>query len=165
MSDEQDHIQRLLNFAYFYLKFRPRTKKEILKFLAKKSQKYHFNQTIIDQVVKQLEEENLVNDQEFVSWFIEQRNRTKPKGRFVITAELLRLGIEKDFIDQYFLDNTVDELPLVFQAAKKKIRALNHLTAEKQKEKLINFLLRRGFRYEIIKQTLKIFDCETEKKE
>lgn len=165
MSTSDELYNHALNLSYFYLKFRPRTKKEILKFLEKKSQKYHFNQTITNRVIKQLEEQNLVNDKEFISWFVDQRNRTKPKGRFVLTAELLRLGIEKDLIDQYFLDNTIDESSLVFQAAQKKIRTFNHLTPEKQKEKLINFLLRRGFRYEIIKETVKKIDCETEKKE
>jgi len=154
MFDEQGHIQRLLNYAYFFLKFRPRTKKEVNDYLNKKSKKYHFSQEIITEVIKQLEEESLVNDKSFISWFVDQRSRSKPKSRFILTSELLRLGAKKDQVDQYFSEHEIDEYALASLAAQRKLRSLTHLSFEKQKEKLTSFLLRRGFSFEIIKQVI-----------
>jgi len=152
---DREIFQKALNFSYFFLKFRPRTKKEVINYLNKKSKKYHFSQETITEVIKQLEEENLVNDKGFISWFVDQRSRAKPKSQFVLKGELLRLGIEKDLIDQYFSEHEIDEYALASLASQRKLRSLVHLSPEKQREKLTSFLLRRGFSFEIIKQVIR----------
>jgi regulatory protein len=141
-------LQKALNFSYFYLKFRPRTKKEVEDYLNKKAKKYFFTPEIIEKALLELEEKKFINDREFVTWFIEQRNNGKPKGQPVLTGELLRLGINKDLIDEYFSINEVDELSLAKQALQKKPSLTDY-------QKAFNFLLRRGFGYEVIKITLK----------
>src|SRR3990167_7384562 len=99
--NENEDLQRLLNSAYFYLKFRPRSKKEVHDYLLKKIKKRRWSTDDVEKVIEQLEEQNFINDKEFVRWFVDQRNRSKPKGKFVLKAELLRFGIAKDLIDQY----------------------------------------------------------------
>jgi len=154
MFDDQDHIQRLLDFAYFYLKFRPRTKKEIVDYLNKKSQKYHFNQEIIDKVINKLQEEDLINDNKFIDWFVDQRNRTKPKSRFALTTELIRFGVHKDLIDEYFSNSSQDETSLAHQALVKRWRQFSQLPKDKRFQKAAGFLTRRGFNFEIIRKVI-----------
>ena len=149
-----DDLQILLNYAYFYLKFRPRTKKEVHDYLLKKIKKRHWSTGDVDEAIKQLEERSLINDKEFVRWFVEQRARGKPKGRFVLKAELLRLGIAKELIDQHLEENPLKEEDLAFAALKSKWQRFKNLTPKARFEKSAAFLLRRGFSFEIIKQTI-----------
>jgi regulatory protein len=150
----KDDLQVLLNYAYFFLKFRPRTKKEVHDYLLKKIKKRHWSTGDVDEAIKQLEERSLINDKEFVRWFVEQRARGKPKGRFVLKAELLRLGIAKDLIDQHLEENPLKEEGLALQALKSKWQRFKNLTPKARFEKSAAFLLRRGFSFEIIKQTI-----------
>ena len=118
---------RALNLAYFFLKFRPRTRKEVLNYLEKKSKKYHFSDDIISNSIKHLIEVNLINDKDFVSWFVEQRNLNKPKSKFALSQELIRFGIEKGLIEEYFNRNELDELKLAKTALQKKSYLIKNL--------------------------------------
>ncbi len=145
----------LLNKAYFFLKFRPRTKREIKNYLLKKIKNRHFSTDDVEKVVKELEEENLINDEEFVSWFVEQRKTTRQKSQYVLKKELLRLGVEEELIEKYFLEHPVDEEELAFKALSSKWSRFKDLPEEKRFQKAVNFLLRRGFSFQVSK---KIFD-------
>lgn len=162
MSNDKGY-QRALDFAYFYLKFRPRTKKEVVNYLNKKSEKYFFSQEIIDKIVKQLEELDLINDKKFIEWFVDQRNRAKPKSQFALTAELLHFGIEKDLINYFFQDSPQNEESLAQQALNKRWSQYSRLPKKECFQKSASFLSRRGFNFEIINKV--ISNCLEEKKE
>ncbi len=152
MSNEE--FNKALNFAYFYLKFRPRTQKEIVKYLEKKSQKYHFSPIIIKKVTQHLIEVNLINDSEFISLFIQQRNSFKPKSKFILSQELIRFGVSKELIDQYFSEHETDEFQLAKKALTNRKIILSQINTKKGYQKAFNFLLRRGFSFEIVKKTI-----------
>ncbi|OGK15827.1 hypothetical protein A2774_05830 [Candidatus Roizmanbacteria bacterium RIFCSPHIGHO2_01_FULL_39_12c] len=156
-----DDLQELFNKAYFYLKFRPRTKKEMQKYLYKKIQKRHFSRIDADKVIADLEEQGLIDDQAFVEWFVEQRARGKPKGGFVLKGELLRLGISKELIDKYLQNNPLDEEKLAFQALKSKWHLFKHLPKKERFEKSAAFLFRRGFSFDTIRSAIRKME-ETE---
>ena len=149
-----DDLQALLNYAYFFLKFRPRSKKEVCDYLLKKIKKRHWSTDDVEKAIKQLEEQNFINDKEFVRWFVEQRNRSKPKGKFVLKAELLRFGIAKDLIDQYLEENPLQEEDLVLRALKSKWNRFKNLPSQDRFEKSVAFLSRRGFPFDIIRNVI-----------
>lgn len=154
MSMLNDDLQILLNYAYFYLKFRPRTKKEMRDYLYKKIKKRHFSQDDVDEVIADLEERGLIDDKEFVRWFIEQRAIGKPKGRFVLKGELLRLGIPKDLIDQHLEEYPLEEEDLALQALKSKWQRFKSFPRKERFEKSAAFLARRGFSFDIIRKII-----------
>lgn len=154
MPEEKEDLQSLLNYAYFYLKFRPRTVKEVRDYLYKKTEKRHWSRDLVEQAIKDLEERGLVNDKEFVRWFVDQRNRGKPKGGFVLKGELLRLGIEKELIDLYLLENPLEEEDLAFRALKSKWQRFKKLSHEERFGKAAAFLTRRGFSFDIIRKSI-----------
>src|SRR3989338_9440235 len=154
MNDSQNDIQNLLNYAYFYLKFRPRSKKEVQDYLLKKIKKRHWSTDDVEKVIEQLEERGLINDKEFVKWFVEQRNRGKPKGGFVLKGELLRFGIDKELIDLYLLENPLEEEELAFRALKSKWQRFKNLPRQDRFEKSVAFLSRRGFTFNIVKKKI-----------
>ena len=151
---DNDLLQTALNYCYFYLKFRPRTKKEVIDYLIKKSERFHFTQEIIDEAITQLEEQKFVDDQKFVEWFVEQRSLTKPKSEFVLRGELLRFGVDRDLINEYFENNELNEDDLAYKTMLKRWNHFKHLPAKERLEKSTNFLLRRGFSFEIVRKII-----------
>ena len=152
MTSDED-IQVLLNYAYFYLKFRPRSKKEVQDYLLKKIKKRHWSTDDVENAIKQLEERSLINDKEFVKWFVEQRIRGKPKGKFVLKAELLRFGVPKELIDVYLEEHPLEEEDLAFRALKSKWQRFKNLPKQDRFGKSAAFLARRGFPFDIIRKT------------
>ncbi len=148
---------KLLNYGYFFLKFRPRSDKEVRDYLYKKIEKRHWSRDDVEKVIVQLKEEDLVNDKNFVSWFVEQRNAAKPKSEYVLRGELLRFGIAKDIIDDYFLNHKLNEEELAMKALTPKWRRFQDLDKRERFQKAANFLGRRGFSFEVIRKTIEKF--------
>ncbi len=162
MSDSNDDLQSLLNYAYFYLKFRLRTKKEIRDYLLKKIKKRHWSHDHVEQVIKNLEEQGLINDDEFIRWLVESRNKAKPKSVFVLRRELRRFGVEQERIDNYFEKNSLDEEALAQKALMARWQRYSNLDKRARFEKAAQFLLRRGFNFDVIKKTIAKFEGSEE---
>ncbi len=145
----------LLNKAYVFLKFRPRTKKEVRNYLLKKIKTNNFSSSDVEKVIKRLEEENLIDDQKFLSWFVEQSFQNKPKSLFLLKKELIRLGVEESLVENFFLEHSFDERELAFKALLAKWKHFKNLPKEKIFVRAINFLRGRGFSFEVSK---KVFD-------
>lgn len=156
MEDKKErYIQRALNKAYFYLKFRPRTKKEVFDYLYKKSEKQSFlTEEIINAAIKKLEEQGLINDLEFISWYIEQRTVHKHKGYIAIKHELNRLGIDKEMFERYIVEHPVDQDEQAFMAIQNKWKRYIGLDRQKRFQKAAAYLSRRGFSFDVIKKTI-----------
>jgi len=150
MSESQSFSQAL-NLAYFYLKFRPRTEREITRYLEKK--KNNFTSEIIKKVIAQLKEQGYVDDEKFIKLFITQRNKLKPKSTFALSRELQQLGVNRELIDAFFEQNQQNEANLALLALQKKIQTFSRLDSKTRFKKAISFLLRRGFSYEVAKET------------
>lgn len=155
-----EDLQSLLNSAYFYLKFRLRSEKEVRDYLYKKIKKRHFSRDDADEVIKKLKDQNFINDKEFIRWFVELRNKSKPKSVFVLKGELLRFGIAKELIEEYFMNNEQDDTGLALKALTSRWKRYGSLSKEKRFQKAVSFLGRRGFSFEIIR---KIIDKMEEK--
>ena len=95
----------------------------------------------------------LVDDEAFVDWWLEQRATFRPKGKRALQMELRFKGIDRDLIERSLAEK-VDEEALAKKSFLKKIPSLKNLPLEVQKKKLIGFLSRRGFSWEIIRKTL-----------
>ena len=149
-----EDLQELLNKAYFFLKFRPRTKKEMRDYLYKKIQKRHFSRDDADNVIEELEEKKFIDDKAFVEWFADQRSRGKPKGSYVLKGELLRFGIEKDLIDFYLQENPLKEEDLALKALQSKWHRFKNLPKKERFEKSAAFLSNRGFSFDLIKEAI-----------
>lgn len=128
-------VKKLLDKAYRFLSFRPRSEKEIKNYLKKKKAPDKIAQKIIDELKKQ----KLIDDLEFAYWWVEQRNTFRPKGKIALQVELRQKGVDRE-IAQRVIDETVDE----FALAKKVF----------QKKKAPALLARRGFSWATIKKVL-----------
>lgn len=139
-EDEQEvAYQRGLNF----ISFRDRSENEIRKYLLDKDTP----PATIEHVVERLQRSGLLNDQRFAKRWVENRSEYRPRGRRALAYELRRKGISKEAIDSAVA--LIDEDALAYEAARKQSRKYRNLEWPEYRKKMVGFLARRGFNYEI----------------
>ena len=144
----------LLNKAYFFLKFRPRTEREVRDYLYKKVSTTHWSRSDAEKIIDKLKSQELIDDKKFVDWFVRQRTTLKPKSQRLLTLELKKKGVDGELIEKYFGGNSLDEESLAFAILQKRWSRFKRLTSQKRYEKAARFLMSRGFNYDIIKRTI-----------
>jgi len=152
--DPSSDIHGLLNLAYFYLKFRPRTRAEVRTYLLKKIKNRFWSETHVELVLQKLEEQGFINDKEFVVWFVRGRTNAKQKSEFILRQELVRFGVAKETINAYFEEHELDEDHLAEAALEGKWRRFSEFDKKERFEKAASFLSRRGFSFDLIKKTI-----------
>lgn len=147
-----DNFQKALSLVYFYLKFRPRTTVEIIRYLEKKSIRFHFDEKTIVAVVDDLKEQGLLDDTKFISLYVKNRLLLKPRSVFLLKRELSHLGIANDLIEEYFAIHRTDETALAQELLRRKINSYSRLDNKTRFKKAISYLLRKGFTYDVAKK-------------
>jgi Uncharacterized protein conserved in bacteria len=131
--------------ALHFLGYRPRSSAEVRQNLTKKG----ISDDLVEQTVTRLQQAGLINDQEFASAWVENRNTFQPRSRSALRMELHRKGLTDDVI-QPVLDEQVEEPALVQEAARKYAHRLAGLEWPEFRRKLGGFLARRGFSYDTL---------------
>lgn len=147
-----DDLLPLLNIAFFYLKFRPRTIKETRNYLYKKVRTTHWSHEAVDKVVDHLIELKFLDDKAFIDYLVNSRTKTKAKGIYAIKQELNKFGVERELVDEYFADIEIDENELAKKTLTSRWERIKSLPRQKRFEKSISFLQRRGFNFETSKK-------------
>jgi len=145
-AEEQDRFwQRSLNF----LSYRPRSKKEIEIYLRNKDCPDQLAQSIIKRLIRL----KLLNDIEFAKIWIKDR-QAKLKGPRLIYSELVQKGLNQQKIEPILEKwyNQNQEKIIAKQAYRKKVKG-KKLPFDQQ-QKITQFLMRRGFNYDIIKEII-----------
>ena len=144
------------NIAINYLSYRQRSSKEIIEHLTKKG----FTRDCADDVTRQLQSVRMVDDLEFARAFVRDRLKRKPTGQALLRMQLIAKGIPSSMTDMVLAEliSQQNQRASAFEAAKRKMRLMHYskkdLGEEKRKKRLVDFLLRRGFSYEIAIQTV-----------
>jgi regulatory protein len=136
--------------AMRFLGYRARSVQEVRDNL----QKHEIPEAVIDEVLKRLQETNLLNDQEFAQAWVENRNTFRPRSRRALAMELRHKGLDDEVV-QDVLDKNVDENALALEAARKYLRKVQKLEWQDFRQKLGGFLGRRGFSYGVIAPVLR----------
>jgi regulatory protein len=148
---DSDLYERLINSAFHFVSFRPRSSWEIRQFLKKKIKiQSGENDAILEKVMIRLGELDYVNDKKFALWLIESRQKHAPKGIRVIRQELMGKGIDKELIDSLLVTTTSSssseyQQDLAQKAVQRKLQKWDIYPIIIQKKKIYEFLSRRGF--------------------
>lgn len=145
---QEDLLDKVKQTAYRLISYRPRSIAEVERHLARKG----YDQELIDTAVAQLIAVDLLNDEAFARYWVEQRDTFKPRSRLALSQELRQKGIQRSIVEAVLAN--VDEYEAAHRAAIKKTRRWASLSAEEFRAKLGGFLQRRGFNYEIINQII-----------
>jgi len=113
-------------------------------------------------VLDRLTAVGLVDDAAFARAFVESRQRSRPRGKWGLSAELRKRGIAPDVIDLVLVEREGEEDPV--EAARRAVAAKLRTLAGKPpalvRQRAEQFLLRRGFDYETIREALRGLDQE-----
>jgi regulatory protein len=145
------------NIYVNYLSYRQRSSKEIIDHLMKKG----FMRECAEDVIHQLQSADMVNDLEFARAFVRDRLKRKPTGQALLRMQLIAKGIPSSMTDMVLAEliSQQNQQASALDAAKRKMRLMHYskkdLGEEKRKKRLLDFLLRRGFSYEIAIQTVR----------
>ena len=139
--------------AFRFLSYRERSYWELAQYLKKKE----YSHPMIQQTLDYLTELDYINDQRFaLQWSQFKINKNKI-GRSRLYMELSGKGIDKVIIEKtlniIYEDNP--EKDLAEQCARKKWVSLKGVEKEKKKQRLVQFMQRKGFSSDIIYQSLK----------
>ena len=139
--------------AFRFISYRDRSHWELSQYLKKKE----YSHSVIQQTLDYLKKLNYINDQRFaLQWSQFKINKNKI-GRSRLHMELSGRGIDKSIIEKTL--NTIyednPEKDLAEQCARKKWVSLKGIEKEKKKQRLVQFMQRRGFSSDIIYQSLK----------
>ena len=159
--ETKELVDRLFDRCYRLIARRPRSRKEVEDYIKRKAfrlKRVFKVEEIISLTIKRLEEQGLVNDTEFVSWWVEQRTYFRPKGIRALKQELLKKGMSKQVIDNYLDDNPVDEKKMAIQVLSKRWPRFQTLPLDQRAQKAQRFLLSRGFSYETAKKTFALLE-------
>lgn len=149
---KKDPRRKALNYAHRLLNIRPRSVKEVYGRLRGKG----YSGQLIDKVVKELEDNKLLDDFKFARLWIDNRLQFKPKGVIALRYELKEKGISTSVIDKAINEKAVgfDEYETARELAEEKLQNLKDIPEIKQKKKIYGLLYRRGFKFEVIERIL-----------
>ena len=131
---------------------RMRSRWELLRILKKKG----IREEIADPVLDRLTKVGLVNDEAFARTFVASRQRTRPRGARGLDADLRQRGIASEVIGLVLeeLRETEDPVETARRAVAGKLKSLSQKPRAEARKKAEQFLLRRGFGFDVIREAL-----------
>lgn len=136
-------VETAYNQVLNYLAYRPRSRYEVVIYLQRRGVDEHQ----VEAVAGRLERAGLLDDEAFARFWVENRERFRPRGLHALRYELRSKGIADQVIERALA--SVDPSASAYHAAGKKARQLNHLDQATFERKLVEHLVRRGFDYEV----------------
>ena len=141
-----DTVETAYDRTLNYLSYRPRSRAEVERYL----QKRDLSAEQIETVAGRLERAGLLDDEEFARYWVENRERHRPKGPRALRYELREKGISGRIIDQALA--SVDVPDSAYRSAASKARQLAGLDEQAFTKKIVEYLARRGFDYELARE-------------
>jgi len=133
--------------AVRYLANRPRSVAEIRRHLRGK----RFDGLAIDRAIDGLRAQRYIDDEAFARYWLEQRERFRPRGDRALVHELLQKGVARETIDLILGQRDPEaELKQAREAVRRPLVRWLRLEEGERKLKVHAFLARRGFSYDTI---------------
>lgn len=137
--------------AVRYLGSRPRSVAEIKRHLRSK----RFDDAAQDQAIDQLRAQRYIDDEAFARYWVEQRERFRPKGDRALVSELLGKGVARETIDVVLGDAAPDaEVTRARAAIRRPLDRWLTLDEGERKRKIHAYLAARGFSYDTIDEVI-----------
>lgn len=148
----ENELYKSKNLALKYLS-NMKTENEVRTYLKSKD----IPKDIIEETIEYLQKENFLNDSYYAELFTADKLKLKQDGPNKIRNLLLQKGIDTNIINNIIIN--IDNNLLfenLYKVTEKKYNSLEG--KNNKKEKLIRYLLNKGYDYSHIKSVLKDFD-------
>lgn len=140
---------KLKNRALRLLSVRNYTANELRQRLVKDD----YDPEEIEAVLAWLKEIDYLDDQRTAELFVENRNRFRPTGKYGLKQELKQKGVSDTIIDTV-VNTEDDDYELALRLAKSKLKTMQHVSPQKQYQRIGGLLGRRGFSWDVIRNVL-----------
>jgi regulatory protein len=135
----QDTVPSAIRSAYYLLRYRDRSEREMRERLQKKG----YSEPVVDAVIEKLREAGFLDDRRLAENLRRVASEQKQLGTHGVKAFLQQRGIGRDVIESV-PDNT-DELVVAERLVEKKLGRMSALDDSTIKKRLWGLLSRRGF--------------------
>lgn len=147
-AEFQKTLDKLLRFATL----RPRSEKEISLWLRRK--KVH--ESLHEELFNRLKHLELIDDEKFARWWIEQRSNFRPKPKRILNNELRIKGISNEIIKKVLGETKIDEEKMVKELLEKRAYKWKNLEPYEARQKMSQYLVQKGFNWEIIEKVVNL---------
>jgi len=144
----RDCVEVAYDRALDFLRYRPRSCAELEAYLERRK----VSATTVQAVMGRLVEAGLLDDDAFARYWVENRELFRPRGLRSLRFELRRKGVPEAAIDE--VTENIDEAESAYRAARERARRLTYLGYQVFRRRLGGFLQRRGFGYDVVKETV-----------
>ncbi len=133
------------------LSIRPRSVLELTEKLEEKG----YPTSEIKKTISYFKKEGLLDDKKFAHLWVENRKKFKPLGKRRLSLELRRKKIKEDIIEKEISKiKSKEEVEQAKDLAGRRVKLYNNLEKLKKREKIIDFLSRRGYNWDVIKEAI-----------
>ncbi len=146
-AEFQKTLDKLLRFAMV----RPRAEKEIKDYFRRK--KVH--ESLHDGLFEKLKHFELIDDEKFAKWWVDQRQNFRPKPKRILNNELRIKGISNEIAQKVLEDEVVDEEKMAKALLVKREYKWKNLEPRIAKQKMSQYLAGKGFSWEVIQKVVK----------
>ncbi len=149
---EEDEYTFGKNVAYKFLSYRQRSEKEIRAKLKEKK----IQPATIEKIIKYLRELKYLDDELFSKMYLQSQLLNKPAGKRLLKMKMLEKGISKDTADKILKENynEEDEIKAAKLLLSKYTKRIKKKDEKEIKKKCFQYLISRGFDFEIAKQVI-----------
>lgn len=144
--DGEENLEDAHEKALRFLEPRPRSTAEVRQHLLKKD----VPADVVTRVIEKLTGAGLLDDAAFAKYWVENREEFRPRAGRALRFELKRKGLADSAISDAI--GKVDESESAYRAGLARARRLSTLEYREFRDKLVAFLARRGFSYEVAKR-------------
>ncbi|MDG1730812.1 MAG: regulatory protein RecX [Algibacter sp.] len=145
-------VQEATRKLEHYCAYQERCHKEVRQ----KLESMHMIPEAIDVIIVHLLEHNFLNEERFAKTFVSGKFRIKAWGRRRLTFELKKKDIGKVNINQALAEIEITEYNEVFNSlAEKKANSITETNIYKKRQKLIDYLLYRGWETHLVYEKAK----------
>jgi regulatory protein len=139
------------DLAIRFLHVRPRTRHEMSEYLKRKN----ITGEIISSNIQRLENAGLLNDDAFAASWVASRRALKPRSKWMLERELMEKGVSSESISSALHEiDPESELKTLVEVVRRK----RQQSVYQDTQKLIAYLGRQGYSYELIKRALEQLD-------
>ena len=147
-AEFQKTLDKLLRFA----NLRPRSEGEINNYLRRK--KVHESKH--SQLFDRLNHLELIDDEKFAKWWVEQRQAFRPKPKRILSNELRVKGINSEIIKKVVGEEEIDEEKMAKDLIEKRAYKWKNFEGFELKQKMSQYLAQKGFTWEIVEKVVKL---------
>jgi regulatory protein len=148
---------QLLERALRFLAPRPRSRAEVRRRLLKPSRGGRLQMTpdplVVERILDRLEALELLDDRQFADFWVENRERFNPRSARALAQELRQRGVASETIEQ--VSKPEDDEARALAAGRRRLHTFSNLSYPDFRVRLGQFLLRRGFNYQVIQRVLR----------